>query len=567
MALADDVQLDLAILADAMGTDELTTLEAAAVLMDVGLVVDRGAGTLAFRSSVVRRVARDLLLPHERATASRRLVPALHRSRSAPHLLATLLLDLDGRSPYEDTLVDVAVTDACSDALRLGDTATAAALAEHYLDKVGTRRVDDTSVRAQLSSATSLMAAGDVRRGHALLELLGDRIMAFDDPALEADLVLARGPVDTGNTILADDLDRFGRLLARLDPTDAPRRVQIACWAAHHAINRGDRSGALELLDEVTIQAATANAPSLRSLELAVRAQADHLVDGGPSLASASYRRLIDWVDLTGDVAGNAAACLLGVTDAFVTGTLDDVRARCDELQSVANELRRPDLRWWPSAIAVSLALAEGNTELAGTLLEESSLLGDQLSVGVATHVSMIQRTLLMLQDGSLGMLHSTLGNMVGSGVASPTVVATYGICCLVSGDENGLEHAAARLADEARLLGSAGISWPFVAVLSTEIARATSNMQLAKSLITQLQPWSGHALSMHGAAYLGSADRALGTLATVLGDTDAGRDLLHDADTQDARRGATFRMTRFGDPGAAPQVKDLAATAVTDSL
>ncbi len=513
MAVADDVPLDLSVLADAMETDELTTLDASAALMDVGLVVDRGAGTLGFRSSVVGRVARQLLGPHERTSATRRLVPALHRSRSAPYLLASLLLDIDGRSPDENTLVDVAVTDACSCALRLGDTATAAGLADRYLDNVGTSRVADTSVRAQLSCATALMAAGEVRRGHALLELLGDRITAFDDPALEADLVLARGPVDTGNTILPDDLERFDRLLARLDPTDAPRRVQVACWAAHHAINRGDRAGALDLLDEVTVQAATADAAAFRSLELAVRVQADHLVDGGPSLASASYRRLVDWVNLTGDVAGNAAACLLGVTDAFVTGTLDDVRARCAELQSVANEVRRPDLRWWPSAIAVSLALAEGNTEEARTLLEESSLLGGQLNVGVATHVSTIQRTLLMLQDGSLGMLHSTLGNIVASGATSPTVVATYGISCLVNDDENGLEHAATLLAGEAQLLRSVGVTWPFVAVLSTEIARATSSTQLASSLITELRPWSGYGLSIHGAAYLGSADRALGTL------------------------------------------------------
>ena len=464
MAMADDVQLDLSVLADAMGTDEFDNSRRVRCVDGRRTGGRPRAGTLGFRSSVVGRVARQLLGPHERASASRPLVPALYRSRSAPYLLASLLLDIDGRSPDEDTLVDVAVTDACSVVLRLGDTATAAALAGRYLDKVGTSRVDDTSVRAQLSCATSLMAAGEVRRGHALLELLGDRIMAFDDPALEADLVLARGPVDTGNTILPADLERFARLLARLDPTDAPRRVQVACWAAHHAINRGDRTGALDMLDEVTVQAATANAAAFRSLELAVRVQADYLVDGGPSLASASYRRLIDWVHLTGDVAGNAAASLLGVTDAFVTGTLDDVRARCDELQSVANELRRPDLRWWPSAIAVSLALAEGNTARARTLLEESSLLGDELSVGVAPQVSMIQRTLLMLQDGSLGMLHSTLGNMVASGVASPTVVATYGISCLVSGDENGLEHAATA----PRRRGSvAQIGWRHVAVRS----------------------------------------------------------------------------------------------------
>ena len=104
---------------------------------------------------------------------------------------------------------------------------------------------------------------------------------------------------------------------------------------------------------------------TLQGLTFAVRAQVESLVGGDVGRQRRVVSELTHIAEHTGDETSNAAARMLAVGMSFVVGTLDDVRARRDDLMEMAERFPRQDLRWWPLAIDGSIAIAVGDFEAA----------------------------------------------------------------------------------------------------------------------------------------------------------------------------------------------------------
>ena len=114
------------------------------------------------------------------------------------------------------------------------------------------------------------------------------------------------------------------QLTDTLPATESRRRVQLACWAAHHRVNRGEAVAAAYLLQRA--EEASVATPDLHGLILAVRTQAATLVGSRPGCDQAIARRAagVRPIDRR-PRRRRRRALLLSSRQAWVEGTLADV--------------------------------------------------------------------------------------------------------------------------------------------------------------------------------------------------------------------------------------------------
>ena len=281
------------LLCAAVGRTIEDTLTIADRVAATGLLAPLTPNAIDFRHEVLADVVRGgLELATERA-ARRRLIDAAARDPRHVVALADHLLALGDLA--DDLMVEQrhhAVAAAVAHLANRSDNEQAASMGRRYL----TLTTDDrspASLEAKLRIATVLIAGGSVAEGSSLLDALAPRARATGNPVLRTDLVLARGPLQTGGLHANEIATEAEELLTQLPPAEIDRRVQLACWAAHHRLNQGNRAQALDLLAGVEHLELPASSPHLRGLVLAIRAQADlMLVTGpGPDAARQSMRR------------------------------------------------------------------------------------------------------------------------------------------------------------------------------------------------------------------------------------------------------------------------------------
>ena len=329
----------------------------------------------------------------------------------------------------------------------------------------------------------------------------------------------------------------------RCRSSEARRRVQLACWAAHQRVNRGEGVAAAYLLRRA--EEASATAPELNGLILAVRAQAATLIGSGPGAGRRSLEELCDVARTTGDLAAEVASLLLGSRQAWVDGTVADVAAAREAVAEIATRMPRPDLQWWPLALDAAIELATGNAEAAATAIEHAARTGRQLGVEVAGNTALAQQLLLLYVNGEWATAAGSMEPMMSPAESSPALLAAAGLVCAEAGRVDALVDVARRLADEPQLLVRAGMTWGQVAVGATSVAVAVEDARLAESLRRALEPYSGTGLALPGAGYFGTADRCLGLLAATLGDRQRAIELLTSACAQERHRGATLWEAR----------------------
>jgi ATP/maltotriose-dependent transcriptional regulator MalT len=390
-----------------------------------------------------------------------------------------------------------------------------------------------------LKAVTALIAFGEVDRGRLLLAPLTELALRSGDARALADAILALGPLAIGGRHGPELAAQAERVAAVLPDDEYERRAQLLCWAAHHHSLRGDREAALRVLGESDEIVAAHPNTTLRGLTLAVRAQVESLVRGDLRVQRRLVGDLTRVAERTGDETSNAAALLLAVGLAFALGTLDDVRARRDDLMRMADRFPRQDLRWWPLAIDGSIAIAAGEFDAAERAIVVAE--GDESAHGleIAPRIAMLQRSQLMFLTGQSAQLRCLLGPRASNDNATVVLLALYGKACADSGDLEGARAIADRLASMPPVLASSGITWPQVAMCSADLAFAVDHTELAQSVWRELRPHTGTGLVMSGAGYFGAADRSLGLLAAVIGSSDEALQLLHAAEEQEAHRGA----------------------------
>ena len=331
-------------------------------------------------------------------------------------------------------------------------------------------------------------------------------------------------------------------LVGTLPSSEATRRVQLACWAAHHRVNRGEGVAAAYLLRQA--EEASVTTPVLNGLILAVRAQTSTLIGSGPGPTRRALDELQSFVQSSGDPSAEAALLLLSSRQAWVDGTVSDVVAVRDAIAHIATRMPRPDFQWWPLALDAAIELATGGDE-AGAAIERAARTGRQLGVEVAGSTELAQQLLLLFLSGEWAAAAGSLEVLAAAEDASPSLLAAFGLTCAEAGRLDVVADIATRLVSEPQLLVRAAMTWGQVAVGATAVAFAAKDATLAESLWRSLEPYSGTGMALPGAGYFGAVDRCLGLLAATLGDRQRATELLASACAQEQRRGATLWEAR----------------------
>jgi DNA-binding SARP family transcriptional activator len=532
----------VAVAAAVIGRDAAALLRLAERLADDGLLAPVTPIALDLRHDLIRRAVQRQLASGTELALRRRLVRALAVDQRHVVAYADQLLRL-GDLLDDDQLEarDRAVGDAIERLMLEAEYVAARDLADRYLDLSTARHDAPTALEARLRVVTALIATGDVRAGRARLATLIEQAGAVGDDRVLADAILAMGPVATGGRERDDVLRQAESLAASLPETDGRRRVQLACWAAHHRLNRGDRLGASHLLGLADSAARVAS--ELQGLILAVRAQADTLFTSGPEPARRSLAELRRYAVASGDVTADAAASVLEAGQAWCDGTLADVEQACHEIAEVATRMPRPDLQWFPDALRAAAVLAADQP--AGEAVEHAARLGRELNVEMAGSTAMVQQLLAAFHQGELGAQSGPLESLAAGKPASSLLAAACALAAVEAGDADAVADVAARMAADAHLLVHAGVSWPNVAMCASEVAFAASHRALAEQLWCALEPYGGTGLGLSAAGYFGTVDRCLGLLAATLDRREEALALLMAAWAQEGRRGASAWQRR----------------------
>jgi DNA-binding SARP family transcriptional activator len=510
-------------------------LERAERLGDEGLVGPVVDGMLDLRHDLVRRAVERHLASGAQLDSRRALIAAL---AGQPRSIVAYADQLLRAGELLDTGPELARAVAASIRRQLDDTdyVGAGRTATRFLE-LGIAPAGAEALEAHLQAATALIATGDVGRGRATLLDLRVPARASGDLGILADTILAMGPLMTGGRETDDVLADAEHLVVALPRNDGSRRVQLACWAAHQLLLRGDRLRAEHLLE--LADADPFGATAGQGLVLAMRAQADTLVESSPDVAQRSLDELRRFAIERSDVTAEAAALLLGARQAWAHGTLVDVAAARDGIAALAERLPRPDVRWWPASIDASIALAAGRFDEAATAIETAGRLGRELRVAAAGPTARVQHLTMLYLSGALGSAAPALAHFASGPDATPGTVAGYGLACVEARDTAAVADVARQLAAEPRVLAAAGASWPLVAMCASEIAAHAGDRTLARAVRSALAPFCGGGLAMHSVGYFGTVDRCLGRLAVALGDPVTGVALLTAAVEQERQRGA----------------------------
>jgi hypothetical protein len=391
--------------------------------------------------------------------------------------------------------------------------------------------------------ATGLLATGETSRGLAVHDAVLPLVEESRDARLLADLVLARGPVDTGG---ADPLARAAeaRLLLDLLPAEErSRRVQLACWAAHNLLVAGASEEARGLIDSARAEVDDEAGPSqesagpvLRGIVAGVTYQAATSVDAAPTDADEAYAALGALAAETGLLSTLATRRLFALDQAMRNGDLASLRLAVDELAEIVEAFPRPDLRWWVLAAEAGYALAAGDLRTADRELIRAMTVGSELSVAPSGPVSLMQRLVVQWESGQLGILHPMMG-LAPRAEAVPVELCMSALVCLEVDDLEGARRAGRQLVGHETMLLDAGPAWPAIATIGARTAFAADLPDLGAVLEDQLLGHAGSGLSFTGLVHFGTCDRLLGLIRAAQGDLDAGIDLVEAAHADLARR------------------------------
>lgn len=411
---------------------------------------------------------------------------------------------------------DAAIARALEQLIASGTYDVAVPLARRWQAVATGGAVTAAGVAASIAAATSLLAANDTVAALRLLDAARAAAAELGRPELRADAELARGPLGA-RRMTPEQIDDIVGLADQLDSGDTRRRIELICWAAHHAVLAGDAVRARELVDLAAAVDPHGRSVAMSALVHAIRYHATCGVDSPPSAATEAYGEL---VRLDADVHSPpllAMVHLFGLTESLRYAEPERFRRHLDGLRDTVRLMPRPDLYWWIDVGEACLAVASGADD-AVELVERASATANRLHVTFGLSAGALHHVLLAWERGTIGDLRQLLGHEVTP--ADPARWVMYLLACLEAGELGIVRDELGRL--DPFPLASVGELWSSVGAVLSTVVFAASDARWARALLAELEPHAGHALSMHGVAYLGAVDAHLGRLAAVVGRSDA---------------------------------------------
>jgi hypothetical protein len=497
-----------------------------------GVVRDADDGhRLAFAHAVVRRALQDDVAPEQAADLHRRIARALARNAadgsSAPEIAHHYLRAADAST------ASVAITwgRTAADQARQ-ETAFEAAVwflsrVIEVHDRYGQQstppdRAREVACELRLELAEAHDRAGEFTardRRHleaADLAREADRTDLFTRAALGfgGRLPAAPPPNPTARRLLDEALTRLATSDSRARALTLARLAHVLHADAPHAERKA-------IADEAEAMARRLDAPVVLASALVSRVLAldgpddvdDHLDIGAEVIAIGQQ---------TGDPDLVLQGARARIHPLFVVGAHDAARELADTFTQLAGTVRHPDHVRIATMWRTMWAAVEGR-------FDEAEAQADQLRVQleVAGHSQVI--TIHFAQTFGPRWLRGTLAGMrpvVEAGLSlNPPSFTWWALRTWIesaAGDRDAAQASLDGRATDDLASTDAGYLWLFATVGVAVSATTMGDRRWARAAYDTLAPYSGRNAVLGYASYLGAIDHHLGTLAAVLGRTDA---------------------------------------------
>jgi hypothetical protein len=497
-----------------------------------GVVRDADDGhRLAFAHAVVRRALQDDVAPDRAAELHRRIARALAGNAadgsSAPEIAHHYLRAADASTAsvaitWGRTAADQARQETAFEAAVWFLTRVIEVHDRHGQQGASPARARELACELRLELADAHDRAGEFtardRRDLEAADLARetDRTDLFTRAALGfgGRLPAAPPPNPTARRLLDEALSRLAPSDSRARALTLARLAQVLHAEAPHAERKA-------IADEAEAIARRLDAPVVLASVLVSRVLAldgpddvdDHLDIGSEVIAIGQQ---------TGDPDLVLQGARARIHPLFVVGAHDAARNLADTFTQLAGTVRHPDHVRIATMWRTMWAAAEGRFDEAGAQ-------ADQLKVQleVAGHSQVI--TIHFAQSFAPRWLRGMLAGMrpvVDAGLTlNPPSFTWWALRTWIeacAGDRDTAQASLdARPTDDLAAV-DAGYLWLFATVGVVVSATTMGDRRWARAAYDTLAPYSGRNAVLGYAAYMGAVDHHLGTLAAVLGRTDA---------------------------------------------
>lgn len=310
--------------------------------------------------------------------------------------------------------------------------------------------------------------------------------------------------------VLEHGLDAIG-------PEDSPLRAQLLARLGAALYFSQDHARLSRLSDEALEMAHRMG--DKHSMALALSAQ--HAARWLPGSVDERLDIAHEVLNLA-EVLGDRELTLQG--HAFLVAAhleLNDLPAVDDSIEAVgrlADEVRRPQYRWWKLHWDAMRAMLDGRLDEAEGLVNEALAVGQEGQGHNAWNTFGVQLLVLRMHQGRAGEFEDIVRANMEAYPDLPSWRTGLVIVGLSSGNEAVLREAYEPLASD----GFAGLPrdamWHAAIVMLASAAASLGDEAGASRLFDMLSPLSGRNVHIGaGAVYLGSVDLYLGRLATTL--------------------------------------------------
>ncbi len=511
-------EFDLSTLVAASETDRVTTMGFVDAAVALGLVelVDSPGAQYCFVHALARQAVLDRTSPSRLALLHARAGEALERlpqhnalvPRLAHHFLAAQFLGFHDQA-FRHT----------REAGRLAERSLAFEEAAAWFERAAALPECDPEDRSQLLllAATDHVRACGFPRARAIYEELsltgGPEVrlaaaMGFEDATWRPGV----------NGIRAADLLSAAVGAGNVDAHDAPRVRAL-----------GSLSRALALAGEMS----EASRVGSRAIDLARQGGDDQTVahvlttslwhGTTPDLAGQQLERSAEISRLSRaarDYETLGAALNFRATASYVLGRPDELRAAMDDARSAVEHTGLPYYRFIFCGHSHAAAFLRGDFAGAERWAQESLKYTETFGDEVAEGPYSVQMFMVRRETGALESFGSFL-----DGTETFTARWVPGLLALYTevGQETGMRRALRHLLDRDLTSRSHEAQWPMELVFLTDAALALRDVESARRLQPLLMTYRGmNLVSGTMVATFGSADRYLGRVAALLGDTEA---------------------------------------------